>query len=139
MMTYLEESDPEDRLVRWLSSFRDEALDWPTPSEDELPIRSNEEAEEAQPARRRKHRGRSRRRVRERREAALLRRWRSSQTPALSILAAWLVGAMRLNKCIDPVDRVFDSLILSLVKPMRLELFTVITNLIILRCTSFIN
>ena len=75
--THLEECDPEDRLARWLSSFQDEVLDWPLPSEDELPIRSEEQTKEAQPTPRRKHRGRrAGQRVRERREAALLRRWR---------------------------------------------------------------
>ena len=73
--TYLEESTPEDRLVRWLSSFQDQVLDWPPPSEEELEER--EESEEAQPAPRRRRRGRrSRRRVRERRIAVLIQRWR---------------------------------------------------------------
>ena len=80
--TYLEECDPENRLARWLS-FQDEALDWPPPSEEEPPLRSQEELEdpkepeEAQPTSRRRHRGRrTGRLVRERRIAELLRRWR---------------------------------------------------------------
>ena len=81
--TYLEEGDPEDRLARWLSSFQDEVLDWPPFSEEEPPSQSQEELEEpeepeeAQPAPRRRRRGRrSGRKVRERRIAALIQRWR---------------------------------------------------------------
>ena len=80
--TYLEESTPEDRLVRWLYSFQDEVLDWPPFSEKEPPLESQEELEEpgeqeAQPAPRRRRRGRrSGRLVRERRIAALIQRWR---------------------------------------------------------------
>ena len=81
--TYLEEGTPEDRLVRWLSSFQDEVLDWPPFSEEEPPLESQEELEEpgepeeAQPAPKRRRRGqRSGRMVRERRIAALIQRWR---------------------------------------------------------------
>ena len=77
--TYLVESSPEDQLIRWLSFFQDEVLDWPPHSEEEPPIRSQEEPEElegAQPTPRRRHRGRrAGRLVRERREAVLLQRW----------------------------------------------------------------
>ena len=77
---YLVQSSPEDQLIRCLSAFQDEILDWPPLSEEEPPLRSQEEPEEpeeAQPTPRRRHRGRrAGRRVRERREAALLRRWR---------------------------------------------------------------
>ena len=38
--TYLEEISPEDRLIRWLSSFQDEVHDWPCPSEEEPPLGS---------------------------------------------------------------------------------------------------
>ena len=48
--TYLEESDPEGRLVRWLSTFQDENLDWPTPSEEGHSIETREKETEAQPA-----------------------------------------------------------------------------------------
>ena len=40
------ESSPEDQLIRWLSAFQDEILDWPPPSEEEQPLRSQEEPEE---------------------------------------------------------------------------------------------
>ena len=46
---YLVESSPEDQLIRWLSAFQDEILDWPLPSEEEPPLRSQDEPEEAQP------------------------------------------------------------------------------------------
>ena len=68
-LTDPEESTPEDRLVRWLSSFQDEILDWPPPSKEEPPLGSQEELKE--------RRGRrSGRLIRERRIAALIQRWR---------------------------------------------------------------
>ena len=74
---YLVERSPEDQLIRWLSAFQGEILDWPPPSNEEPPLRSQEEPEEGQLTPRRRHRGRrAGRQVRERREAALLRRWR---------------------------------------------------------------